>query len=260
MEHLQRRNLTLAIELSRLDTLGAVLDLVLPHLAWLFDANVAVFATTGPNAGLVVYPPDETYLSGLRSHVAAIWDGPLTRWSTSMDATEAVTRVSDLRPLSLWRTSPFYPVATDQLGARYLLCLRVSRPGDGSSATYLVGRDQHEFEREDLDRAETLLPVLVSVHARFASQLDRRRDRPGRITVRQRQVLELMAQGMTAQAISSRLEISLATTRKHLENAYERLGVHDRVSAVALLRDFSAAAEDWSDSPIRQTVRRLGLG
>jgi DNA-binding CsgD family transcriptional regulator len=61
-------------------------------------------------------------------------------------------------------------------------------------------------------------------------------DPPGRTTAplsqRQRQVLELVEGGLSNRQVAARLGISGRTVDKHLENAYARLGVDNRVSAV----------------------------
>lgn len=56
------------------------------------------------------------------------------------------------------------------------------------------------------------------------------------ITDRERDVLELLAQGLTAMAIASRLRVSPRTVHRHLDNAYRKLGVHDRMLAVGAAR------------------------
>ena len=56
------------------------------------------------------------------------------------------------------------------------------------------------------------------------------------ITDRERDVLELLAQGLTAMAIASRLDVSPRTVHRHLDNAYRKLGVHDRLLAVGAAR------------------------
>lgn len=52
------------------------------------------------------------------------------------------------------------------------------------------------------------------------------------LSARQRQVLELVAAGLTNTQVAARLGLSGRTVDKHLENAYARLGVDNRVSAV----------------------------
>jgi len=53
-----------------------------------------------------------------------------------------------------------------------------------------------------------------------------------RLTAKERRILELIATGMTAAAVAHAEHISHRTVRKHLENVYTKLGVHDRLQAV----------------------------
>ena len=52
------------------------------------------------------------------------------------------------------------------------------------------------------------------------------------ITPREVAVLSFCAEGMTTASAARRLGISPRTAEKHLENAYRKLGVQDRVSAL----------------------------
>jgi DNA-binding CsgD family transcriptional regulator len=52
------------------------------------------------------------------------------------------------------------------------------------------------------------------------------------LTPRERSVLGLLAQGLTAGTIARRLGISPRTVQKHLERCYVKLGVTDRLAAV----------------------------
>ena len=53
-----------------------------------------------------------------------------------------------------------------------------------------------------------------------------------RLTPRELSVLTLVADGLTAAAVARRLVVAERTVHKHLERAYAKLGVSDRVSAV----------------------------
>jgi DNA-binding NarL/FixJ family response regulator len=48
---------------------------------------------------------------------------------------------------------------------------------------------------------------------------------------------------MTADAIGRARRVSVRTVRKHLENAYGKLGVHDRLQAVAYCRRIGILGE-----------------
>lgn len=52
------------------------------------------------------------------------------------------------------------------------------------------------------------------------------------LTTSEIQVLRSVAEGLTAIAIARRRAVSVRTIHKHLENAYRKIGCHDRVSAV----------------------------
>jgi DNA-binding CsgD family transcriptional regulator len=57
-----------------------------------------------------------------------------------------------------------------------------------------------------------------------------------RMTDRELEVLALLADGLLATSIASRLRLSPRTVHKHLGNIYRKLGVHDRLVAVSLAR------------------------
>jgi two-component system, NarL family, nitrate/nitrite response regulator NarL len=53
------------------------------------------------------------------------------------------------------------------------------------------------------------------------------------LSPREREVLELIAEGLSAPDIGKRLHVSPATVKTHLQSLYEKLGVSDRAAAVA---------------------------
>jgi DNA-binding NarL/FixJ family response regulator len=57
------------------------------------------------------------------------------------------------------------------------------------------------------------------------------------LTDREREVLDLLAQGLTNAAIAARLVISDKTIRNHVSNVFSKLHVGDRAAAVARARD-----------------------
>jgi DNA-binding CsgD family transcriptional regulator len=54
-----------------------------------------------------------------------------------------------------------------------------------------------------------------------------------RLTKREREILELVADGKSNAEIAEQLWVSLGTVRKHLDNVYAKLGVHTRTAAAA---------------------------
>lgn len=59
-----------------------------------------------------------------------------------------------------------------------------------------------------------------------------RAPRGARLTPREREVLGLMGEGLDPKAIGKRLAISLNTTRGHVRNILQKLGVHSQLEAV----------------------------
>lgn len=54
------------------------------------------------------------------------------------------------------------------------------------------------------------------------------------LTDREREILDLLAQGLSNKAIASRLYLSVRTVEGHLANIYSRLGVHSRTEAMLI--------------------------
>lgn len=68
-----------------------------------------------------------------------------------------------------------------------------------------------------------------------------------RLTPRERTVLRLIADGLTLAAVAEELFVSHRTAKTHLHNAYEKLGVHDRASAVRALIRFGVLGPHGGD-------------
>ena len=65
--------------------------------------------------------------------------------------------------------------------------------------------------------------------------LNEQRSRDTRLTPREQEVLDLVAEGLTNAEIAQKLWVAQSTIGKHLEQAYRKLGVHRRTAAVARL-------------------------
>jgi DNA-binding CsgD family transcriptional regulator len=138
-----------------------------------------------------------------------------------------------------FRRSEFYARVHRPLGIEYMLQL------------YLDPRRTDarlEFDRADSDfgeRDRKVLDLLVPHLRQLLQAAARRPAAPGRsttLTSREREVIAHVAEGRTNSEIGRLLGISSHTVRKHLENAYEKLGTHTRTGAVAAV--FGPAAPD----------------
>ena len=74
---------------------------------------------------------------------------------------------------------------------------------------------------------------------------------PSSLTLTERRVLQLVATGRSNPEIATDLYVSVATVRKHLENSYRKLGVHNRMAAVVVLEGRSR-----SDIPHAELVEK----
>jgi len=87
--------------------------------------------------------------------------------------------------------------------------------------------------------SDDLIHVIREVHAGrrvvapdIQQALDERARHPA-LSLRERQVPELVAEGMRNKEIAAALGISTDTTGMHVKNIYTKLDVHDRTAAVA---------------------------
>ena len=87
--------------------------------------------------------------------------------------------------------------------------------------------------------SDDLIHMIREVHAGrrvvtpdIQQALDERARLPT-LSLRERQVLELVAEGMRNKEIAAALGISADTTGMHVKNIYTKLNVHDRTAAVA---------------------------
>jgi two-component system nitrate/nitrite response regulator NarL len=76
--------------------------------------------------------------------------------------------------------------------------------------------------------------LAPEIHAGIAQEIRLREhdDRPV-LTPREREILNLTADGCSAPEIGRRLYLSTTTVKTHLQHLYEKLGVSDRAAAVA---------------------------
>lgn len=105
--------------------------------------------------------------------------------------------------------------------------------GPGQSTRLLLRRQQGSaFGPRELAIMEMLMPHLEGL---VLSTVPAARSLTDRLTGRQVEILRHVALGLTNRQIGRALGISEGTVRKHLENAFERMGVLSRTGAVAAL-------------------------
>jgi DNA-binding NarL/FixJ family response regulator len=83
------------------------------------------------------------------------------------------------------------------------------------------------IEKQTFDRS-TFRRVVAETRAANKS-----RDELGALTEREREVLDLLAQGLTNKEIADKLVITTNTVKRHLKAIFEKLDVHTRSAATA---------------------------
>jgi LuxR family maltose regulon positive regulatory protein len=128
----------------------------------------------------------------------------------------------------------------DQAEAQLELALRLGSPND-YLRLYLEGGSAIQALVWRLLRANTLdsqlRVVLQALYEHYGKRsLETLADGPDLLTLRELEVLQLLASGRTNHEIAQDLVVSLATIKKHLSNLYAKLGVSNRTAALASAR------------------------
>ncbi len=105
------------------------------------------------------------------------------------------------------------------------------------AASFAVVARPADFDDRDLHLMRCLQRPLAALHAVGQGTPAERSAPSGTaagsdLTARELDVLSLVAEGLLARTIASRLAVSTRTVNKHLENVYRKLGAHDRLVAV----------------------------
>lgn len=108
--------------------------------------------------------------------------------------------------------------------------------GGGDFNAYVIHRPDRDYTEQELDLAIVLQPILTGLalhfeiaHGNCGAMLD---GAAQDLTSREMTILTLLGEGLTAEALARRLNISPRTADKHLEHIYRKLDVGDRLMAV----------------------------
>jgi DNA-binding CsgD family transcriptional regulator len=142
-------------------------------------------------------------------------------------------RISDALPRRLWHRHPLYQGLARHVGVEHMLRLWLATP-----SRILGGLDFDRQGRDFSDRdrlvLQTLAPHLIDLRLRAELRSARpRQPFDVRLTRRERDVLELVAEGMTNREVAQALHIAVGTVGKHLDNIYDKLNASNRAAAVS---------------------------
>ena len=137
-----------------------------------------------------------------------------------------VVRTQDVISMQELRSSKIYADVLRPTGGEYEMKLAFASP-PWISRAFVFSRTDRPFTEREADTARLLGPSLSRIYARVRTA--------GRLTDREREVLELVQHGLTNPEIAGALGISAGTVRAHLEHAFSKLGVRTRTAAVAAI-------------------------
>jgi len=133
-----------------------------------------------------------------------------------------------------WSASPCRRVALKWFDGPYLVEVPLARNGHECRSVLALGRDT-AFGDEETQRMATMLHQIAVVERavlRLEAPMLSAPSRCSAVTEREVEVLRLLSEGLIARSIAHRMSVSERTVHKHLENLYQKLEVHDRLSAV----------------------------
>lgn len=159
----------------------------------------------------------------------------LTRDSRALTASDFVSR-RDFKRLEL------YQDCYHRIGWEYQLAVLVP------SARSLIRALMFNRQRRDYSDRDRMVAELIRPHiaqAQLAAQTRslvhgmvtsvERAAEAHHLTRREREVLDLVAEGLTNREIADALFVSDRTVHKHVENLFRKLGVHTRMAAARAL-------------------------
>ena len=195
---------------------------------------------------VVVVEPNPFYRSGLAATIDAHHELALA--AEFADGDEALALVTRERP----------DVVVVDAGVGMPLLERLDADESAPRAVVLAGDPGMEWayralaagasaylskdEADTTGLCETILAVSrgqmvlsAGIQANIARDIREQRAGAGHpeLTSREREVLTLTAQGLTASQVGEHLEVSAATVKTHLHHLYKKLGVGSRAAAVA---------------------------
>jgi DNA-binding CsgD family transcriptional regulator len=160
----------------------------------------------------------------------AFWSDPVCSYPEQTGRAVEVKRASDFLSTQAFGASMVGELFRLQ-AMRYNVVVPLALEGGVDHRLELWRADGSDFTERD-----QLLLSLLRPHLAELERAARARRAAGLLTSRQLELLRLVADGLTNRAIATRLHLSEATVRRHLENVFARLGVSSRTAAVMWLQ------------------------
>lgn len=247
----------LAAELAQISSVGALIRTTLELLARFLDSPLVSFTEidmTRGTAATALHP----FLPGhdaavdrlndiLREHPVFVWYLTQPDWSA--------VRLSDVIPWDELIRTRLYAEVLTAVGGQHMITVPVTPPGEGRLSCFIVNKAERNFTDDELEFASRLQSALIILYRRLSAPIQKSLVPVPELTRREQVVLKCLAGGLTADAIGRHLHCSPATARKHLQNIYEKLSTHDRLSTVVRARDLGLIRDEDMSSEFAWHVR-----
>ena len=224
---------TSGVQPFELPTIERLLRVIPAQRAGYYEYHGGGVAYGIPNTFFVDHPTLCEHLdwgSDLVHETAPTW--PLQDSCVAEAAYDTPLKLSDFLTGARLRRNPWYSEIMRPNEIEHELKVWLPAPRGTFRGFFLVrGPRQRDFTERDRAVLSLVKPYLVRIRARWE-----RHHRPSVLTKREAEVLELVAEGLTNVEIAERLVVSTGTVRTHLENIFDKLGVHTRTAAVAHVR------------------------
>ena len=175
-------------------------------------------------------------------------DGIVTTWNARAEALYGWTRsealgrhFNELTVPSESRQTVDELMETIERGESWHGAFRLRRKDGSLFTAYIKDTPIHDEDGQVIGivcvSIELADPALAEAVRSFVSDGDsnhRSGRRPRNLSPREREVLGLLARGLTGEQIAERLVLSPETVRTHIRNAREKLGASTRVEAVTM--------------------------
>lgn len=150
-------------------------------------------------------------------------------------------RVSDVTDQRRWHRSDMYREAFAEFGPAFQMSLVTAVQPPAVGRGWTLTRAGRDFSDSELDVATRVFPVLVTLDETLRPVASA--SAAVALSSRERQVLTLLADGLTAASIAWRCGITERTVRKHLASIYDKLDCGDRLVAVRRAVQLGLVAE-----------------
>lgn len=156
-------------------------------------------------------------------------------------------RMSDAIPLAAFKRHPIYTHCMGPHGLHRTLGILL-KAGPGRHTGIAFDRRRRDFTPREMALLEALAPHISQLLERL--ELDTGTKKPWRepttrdwlagdlgVSNREAELLLLLLEGRSNREIAAAVRLSVGTVKKHLENAFRKLGTPHRLAAAALVRE-----------------------